>query len=82
MRLLVLEDDLQLGEAISQGLRQQGHAVDWFRDGQQADRALGAASYDALVLDLGLPGGDGIVWLRRWRGRGQVLPALMSWSSA
>ena len=77
MRLLVVEDDPQLGEALSQGLRQRGHAVDWFRDGQQADHAIASASYDAVVLDLGLPGGDGITWLTRWRGRGQVLPALI-----
>ena len=77
MRLLILEDDAQLGDALATGLRQAGHAVDWFRDGVQADAAIGAAPYDALVLDLGLPGHDGMVWLRRWRQRGLTLPVLI-----
>jgi len=77
MRLLVVEDDFHLGEALSLGLRQLGYAVDWFRDGTQANVALASAPYDALVLDLGLPGGDGLVWLTRWRREGQTLPALI-----
>jgi two-component system response regulator QseB len=77
MRLLILEDDPQLGDALATGLRQLDHAVDWFRDGVQADAAIGAAPYDALVLDLGLPGDDGMVWLRRWRHRGVALPVLI-----
>ena len=60
MRLLILEDDPQLGEALAAGLRQRDHAVDWFRDGAQADAALAGAPYDAMVLDLGLPGTDGM----------------------
>lgn len=77
MRLLILEDDAQLGEALAAGLRQLDHAVDWFRDGAQADAALGGAPYDALVLDLGLPGTDGLNWLRRWRQAGHSLPVLV-----
>lgn len=77
MRLLIVEDDPQLGEALATGLRQRQHAVDWFRDGAQADAALGGAPYDAIVLDLGLPGGDGMQWLARWRGRGLVVPVLI-----
>ncbi len=77
MRLLILEDDGQLGEALALGLRQQGHTVDWFRDGTQADAAVDGAPYDAMVLDLGLPGIDGMVWLRRWRARGLALPVLI-----
>lgn len=77
MRLITLEDDPQLGEALATGLRQRGHAVDWFRDGTQADAAIAAAPYDALLLDLGLPGTDGMVWLRRWRARGLTLPVLI-----
>lgn len=77
MRLLVTEDDAQLGEALSLGLRQLGHAVDWFRDGTSADTAMASTAYDALVLDLGLPGGDGISWLTRWRQRGRTLPVLV-----
>ena len=77
MRLLILEDDAQLGDALAAGLRQLGHAVDWFASGAQADAAIDSAPYDAAVLDLGLPGTDGMVWLRRWRERGSVLPVLI-----
>jgi two-component system response regulator QseB len=77
MRLLILEDDPQLGEALAAGLRQTGHAVDWFREGAQADAAIADAPYDALVLDLGLPGTDGMVWLQRWRHAGLQLPVLI-----
>jgi two-component system response regulator QseB len=77
MRLLILEDDLQLGEALATGLRQLGHAVDVFREGTAADGALVGAPYDAMVLDLGLPGADGMVWLQRWRARGVTLPVLI-----
>jgi two-component system, OmpR family, response regulator QseB len=77
MRLLILEDDPDLGEALAAGLRQTGHAVDWFRDGQQAEAALDGTPYDALVLDLGLPDTDGMTWLRRWRRGGLALPVLI-----
>ncbi len=77
MRLLIVEDDALLGDALAQGLRQRGHAVDWFRDGMQADAALAGAPFDAVVLDLGLPGGDGMSWLQRWRQAGRVLPIVV-----
>lgn len=77
MRLLIVEDDRQLGEALEAALRSQGHAVDWFRDGQAADAAITTAPFDAVLLDLGLPGADGLEWLRRWRARGIGLPVLV-----
>jgi len=77
MKLLIVEDDPELGQALAEGLRLHGHAVDTFRDGRQADAALRDADYDALVLDLGLPGEDGLVWLRRWRAGGMDLPVLV-----
>ncbi len=77
MHLLIVEDDHALGEALSTGLRQLGHVVDWFRDGAQADAALASAPFDAVVLDLGLPGGDGMSWLGRWRARQLSLPVLI-----
>ncbi len=77
MRLLIVEDDVLLGEALATGMRQLGHAADWFTNGRDADGALVAASYDAVVLDLGLPGGDGMEWLARWRNRGVRVPILV-----
>ena len=77
MRVLIVEDDPDLGDALRAGLRQAGHAVDLFGDGRLADQALRDAPYDAVVLDLGLPGGDGIGWLRRWRSQGSALPVLI-----
>jgi two-component system response regulator QseB len=77
MRLLILEDDPHLGAALASGLRQSQHVVDWFGDGALADAALAAGGYDAMVLDLGLPGEDGMAWLRRWRQRGLSLPVLI-----
>ena len=77
MRVLVVEDDALLGDALSAGLRQSGHAVDWFINGAQADAALAGISYDVAVLDLGLPGGDGVQWLATWRGRGVTVPVLI-----
>ena len=77
MRLLIVEDDVLLGDALATGLRQRGPAVDWFGDGAQADAALAGAAFDAVVLALGLPNGDGMVWLRRWRERGLKLPLLI-----
>jgi two-component system response regulator QseB len=77
MRILILEDDRDLGEALSLGLRQRGHAVDWFHEGRAADAALAGTPFDAVVLDLGLPGTDGMDWLRRWRGRGMAVPLLI-----
>lgn len=77
MRVLFVEDDILLGQALAAGLRQLGHAADWFTNGRDADGALLTIPYDAMVLDLGLPGGDGLVWLRRWRDRGIQLPVLV-----
>ncbi len=77
MRILVVEDDPQLGESLATGLRQLAHAVDWFRDGRAADAALAGAPYDAVVLDLGLPGRDGVEWLRSWRAAGLSAPVVV-----
>ena len=55
MRILLVEDDPQLGDGLAIGLRQAGFAVDWVKDGNAADLALHAESFDLVVLDLGLP---------------------------
>lgn len=77
MRVLIVEDDAPLGEALAAGLRQAGHVVDWFAEGAHADAAVSGSPYDAMVLDLGLPRGDGMHWLARWRGRGVTMPVLI-----
>jgi len=64
MKLLLAEDDLQIGEGLKLGLSTFGFQVDWVRQGQQALAALRDGSYDLMVLDLGLPDMDGMDVLR------------------
>jgi two-component system OmpR family response regulator len=71
MRILLVEDDLILGNATSIYLRNIGYVVDWAKDGKQADLALHNEVYDATVLDLGLPQMDGLAVLKRLRARKQ-----------
>jgi len=75
--LLLAEDDTMIGEAVRAGLRRQGFAVDWVRDGVAAEQALLAEAYDACLLDLGLPRKAGLDVLRRLRERGSMLPVLV-----
>lgn len=77
MRLLLVEDDPQLGDGLAVGLRQRGYVVDWVRDGVAADLALQNDDYAVLVLDLGLPRLAGMEVLKRLRQRGQQIPALL-----
>jgi two-component system response regulator QseB len=77
MRVLIVEDDSLLGNGMASGLRTLGFAVDWSRDGADADAMLASATYDAIVLDLGLPGDDGMVCLQRWRQRGDATPVVI-----
>lgn len=77
MRILIIEDDVSIGEGIASGLGSGGHAVDWFQNGQQGDSALKSIAYDTVVLDLGLPGEDGLAWLRRWRDEGNKVPVIV-----
>ncbi len=69
MRLLLVEDDEILGDGLKSGLTMEGYAVDWLTDGKQADEALQTHSYEILVLDLNLPGMDGLDVLRALRKR-------------
>ena len=77
MRILLVEDDAPLGEALSAGLRGLDYAVDWVQSGESADTALRLAQYDAVLLDQGLPGDDGLQWLARWRARALSVPVLI-----
>lgn len=77
VRLLVVEDDPLLGDAVQAGLRQAGHAVDWARDGASALHALQSEQYSAVVLDLGLPRLSGLEVLRRVRGASNAVPVLI-----
>jgi two-component system, OmpR family, response regulator TctD len=77
MRVLLAEDEHALGEWLSKALAQSGIQVDWVDDGQLAERALNDADYDALILDLGLPGLSGRQLLQRLRARDRRLPVLI-----
>src|SRR5512137_1704992 len=77
VRLLLAEDDSMIGEAVHGGLRRQGFAVDWVRDGAAAERALSSEPYDACLLDLGLPRKEGLEVLRNLRRRGSTLPVVV-----
>lgn len=77
MKILLVEDDLILGDAVMRAVQQAGFGVDWARDGVQADHALDAYAYDAALLDLGLPRREGLDVLRRLRKRGVTLPVMI-----
>lgn len=77
MRLLLVEDQEELAEWLAKALRQGGHAVDVMGRGDHADHLLLTQPYDLLILDLSLPGLDGLEVLRRLRARGSGLPVLI-----
>ncbi|MEY4428452.1 MAG: hypothetical protein RLZZ182_1141 [Pseudomonadota bacterium] len=77
MRVLLAEDEHALGEWLSKALAQSDIQVDWVDDGQLAERALDDSDYDALILDLGLPGLTGRQLLQRLRARDRRLPVLI-----
>jgi two-component system OmpR family response regulator len=78
MRLLLVEDDTMIGEAVLDLLRAEHYAVDWVRDGELADTALRTQNYDLVLLDLGLPRRDGLDVLRALRARRQRMPVLIA----
>jgi two-component system, OmpR family, response regulator QseB len=77
MRILLAEDDPMIGAGVRQGLRQDGFAVDWVRDGNASTLALAENVHDLLVLDLGLPRRDGLDVLKAMRRRGDARPVLI-----
>jgi len=74
---MLVEDDTLLGDALQAGLRDAGYAVEWLCDGVAADAALAAETFDAVVLDLGVPRLAGLDLLRRVRGRHDRTPVVI-----
>jgi two-component system OmpR family response regulator len=77
MRILIAEDDPAIAFGLQCSLRQSGYAVDWAKDGREADAGLGSDEFDLLILDLSLPELAGIDVLRRLRARKSRLPVLV-----
>ncbi len=77
MKLLVVEDEARLARQLTSALTDAGYAVDSAGDGDRADFLVHTERYDAVVLDLGLPGVDGLTLLRRWRDAGLSNPVLV-----
>ena len=77
MRLLLVEDDTMIGEAIRAGLQREGLAVDWVHDGESAETALRSEPFDVVLLDLGLPRRPGLAVLSALRARGDALPVII-----
>jgi two-component system response regulator QseB len=77
VRLLLVEDDAMIGEAIRTGLKRDGFTVDWVHDGESADQVLRTDAFDLLLLDLGLPRKGGFQVLQALRARQQTLPVLI-----
>ena len=77
MHVLLVEDDALVARGIASGLRLHGFVVDHVQTAGQADAALATMNFNVVILDWGLPDGDGIELLKRWRGRGVDLPVLV-----
>lgn len=77
MRILLAEDDTVLADGLCRALRHSGYAVDHAENGERADAWLGRENYDLAIIDLGLPGLDGLEVLRRLRRREQPVPVLI-----
>jgi DNA-binding response OmpR family regulator len=77
MHLLLVEDDAMLGESLCGALKREAYTVDWVRDGLKAQTALRDRSFDAVLLDLGLPRCDGLEVLRRLRADRDATPVLI-----
>lgn len=85
MRILIVEDEPNLGRQLKSTLEQTGYAVDLAADGEEGHFLGATENYDAVILDLGLPEVDGLTVLDRWRKEGRTTPVLVltardSWS--
>ncbi|MDY7563355.1 response regulator transcription factor [Pseudomonas sp. 10B1] len=77
MRVLLVEDDVMIGETIQAALKDSSYAADWVKNGQTALTTLASQHYDLVLLDLGLPGKDGLEVLRSIRGSNNPVPLLI-----
>jgi len=77
MRILLVEDDRMIGEAVSIALKDAAYAVDWVKDGMAANSVLEHGEHQAVLLDLGLPKRDGLEVLRRLRQGGSSVPVIV-----
>ena len=77
MRLLLVEDDPMIGASVQNGLRQDGHSVDWVRDGAAAELAIANGVHEMVLLDLGLPRKSGLDLLAALRRKGVMVPVLV-----
>ena len=77
MRILIVEDEPVLARQIADALGQAGYAVECAADGERADELARTEGFDAIVLDRGLPGIDGLTLLLDWREAGVTVPVLM-----
>lgn len=77
MRVLLVEDDPMIGAAIQGALKDASYAADWVKDGQAALATLGCQHYDLVLLDLGLPGKDGLEVLAAIRAEDNPIPLLI-----
>lgn len=77
MRVLLVEDDAMIGQAIQDALRDASYATDWVKDGLLALNSAATQRYDIVLLDLGLPGKDGLDVLRLIRARDDAVPLLI-----
>ncbi len=77
MRLLLVEGDPMIGASVQRGLRQEGHTVDWVRDGTAAELAVANGVHEMILLDLGLPRKSGLELLSLLRRTGLALPVLV-----
>ena len=77
MKVLIVEDERRVGQFISRGLEEMAYSTTWVRTCHEARDALADNPYDVIVLDLGLPDGDGLELLREWRSLGFNEPVVI-----
>lgn len=77
MRVLLVEDDLMIGQTLQSALKEASNATDWVRDGQAALEAIHIQRYDLILLDLGLPKKDGFEVLKSIRGKNNQIPVVI-----